>query len=100
MSSRALAESPRSLKHSAARASAPFEPGLLRPCESDGYAVGIGYKLGKRSPLAASGSPSVQPTTQLMKHLRCMDVAWSQLHGPLELPKRLPPAPLLEVDAP
>jgi hypothetical protein len=29
-----------------------------------------------------------------------MHVAWSQLHGPLELPKRLPPAPLLEVDAP
>src|SRR6266852_6343245 len=35
-----------------------------------------------------------------MKHLRCRHVTWSHLHGPLKLPKRLPPAPLLEVDAP
>src|SRR5260370_6915550 len=35
-----------------------------------------------------------------MKHLRCRHVTWSHLQGPLELPKRLPPAPLLEVDAP
>src|SRR5260370_20897612 len=35
-----------------------------------------------------------------MKHLRCRHVAWSHLHGSLELPKRLPPAPLLEIDAP
>src|SRR5713226_511610 len=35
-----------------------------------------------------------------VQRLPGLDVAWSQLHGPLELPKRLPPAPLLEVDAP
>jgi uncharacterized protein (DUF2267 family) len=35
-----------------------------------------------------------------MKRLRGVHVAWSRLHGALELPKRVPPAPLLEIDAP
>src|ERR1700730_8915133 len=43
---------------------------------------------------------SVQLTTQLMKRLRGVHVARSRLHGSLELPKCLPPAPLLEIDAP
>ena len=43
---------------------------------------------------------SVQLAAQLMQRLRGMHVARSRLHGPLELPKRVPPAPLLEIDAP
>src|SRR5260370_14027220 len=48
----------------------------------------------------AAGTTSVQLTTQLMQRLCGVHVARGRLHGSLEFPKRIPPAPLLEIDAP
>src|SRR5260370_2506737 len=48
----------------------------------------------------AAGATSVQLTTQLMQRLCGVNVARGRLHGSLEFPKRIPPAPLLEIDAP
>ena len=45
-------------------------------------------------------STSVQLTAQMMQRLRGMRVARGRLHGALELAKRVPPAPLLEIDTP
>src|SRR5260370_7598512 len=48
----------------------------------------------------AAGATSVQLTTQLMQRLCGVNVARGRLHRSLEFPKRIPPPPPLEIDAP
>ena len=57
-------------------------------------------KIFRLSPDDGGSARSVQLTAQLMKRLCGMHVVRSRLHGSLELPKRIPPAPLLEIYAP